>query len=201
MSIQQDLDQTDTFALGSSVYGGRPTFALVRDENYNEVSLTLYELLPREQADARQRRYERRHRRCSKPIAFNEVIDQDEIKTDDWTWDDWDALKVRQLSGVRLRCILPLLDEVLYETDLDSTKITGTGNATILLQEEPGIQVSLGFIGVKPLRRVDRMRAFVRGVSRMSLEECYYWFAKCQSPDVPGGAKALRILLAENSQP
>ncbi len=198
MSIQYDDDQTESFALGGSVYGGRPTFTLVRDEDGNDVTLTLYELLPTEQADARRRRLERRRQQSSKTVPFDEVIDADVDGVDEWTWDDWVAVKVRRLSGARLRSLLQLLDETLRATEIDSSEITSTGNATILLREEAGVRLSLGFIGVKPLRRVDRMRMLARGISRMSLEECYYWFAKCQSPNTPNGAKALRTLLMEN---
>jgi hypothetical protein len=198
MSIQRDEERAETFALGSSVYGGRPTFALVRDETGNEATITLYELLPTEQADARQRRLERRRQQSSKTHPFHEVIGEDIEGAEDWTWDDWVAVKVRQLSGPRLRSILQLLDESLRETDIDPASITGTGEKTILIPEAAGVRLSLGFIGVKPLRRIDRMRALSRGISRMSLEECYYWHAKCRSPNSPSGESALRTLLTNH---
>jgi hypothetical protein len=195
MSIQYDEEQTESFALGSSVYGGRPTFALVRDEDGNDVTLTLYELLPTEQADARRRRLERRRQQSSKTVPFDEVIGDDVNGVEDWTWDDWMAIKVRRLSGARLRSILQLLEETLREADIEPSEITGTGTATALLQEATGIRLSLGFIGMKPLRRVDKMRSLTRGVACMSLEECYYWHSKCRSPTHENGAKALRVLL------
>lgn len=198
MSIQRDEERAESFALGSSIYGGRPTFALVRDETGSEVAITLYELLPTEQADARKRRLERRRQQSSKSYPFHEVIEEGIEGVDDWTWDDWVAMKVRQLSGSRLRCLLQLFDEALRDTDIDPSLVTGTGSATVLIPEEPGVRLSLGFIGIKPLQRVDRMRALARGVTRMSLEECYYWHAKCRSPNSPNGAKALRTLLAEH---
>lgn len=198
MSIQRNKEQTESFALGSSVYGGRPTFTLVRDDDGNDVTLTLYELLPNEQADARRRRLERRRQQASGTIPFDEVIDDTVNGAKDWTWNEWVAVKVRQLTGARLRSILQLIDEALRETDIDPSKVTGTGSATLLLREEAGIRLSLGFIGVKPLQRVDRMRRLARGVARMSLEECYYWHAKCRSPNTPSGAKALRTLLTEH---
>ncbi len=198
MSIQYDEEQTESFALGSSVYGGRPTFALVRDEDGNDVTLTLYELLPTEQADARRRRLERRRQRASKTIPFEEAIGDDVDGVEGWTWDDWVAVKVRQLSGARLRSILPLVEEVLRQTEVDSSKVTNTGDSKVLLREEAGVRLSLGFVGVKPLHRVDRMRALSRGVAQMSLEECYYWHAKCRSPNTPSGGKALRILLTHS---
>ncbi len=197
MSIQYDEEQTESFALGSSVYGGRPTFALVREEDGNDVMLTLYELLPTEQADARRRRLERRRQKASKTEAFDEVIDNDVDGVEDWTWDDWVAVKIRRLSGARLRSVLQLLNKTLRQTNIDPSSVTSTGNSQVLISEGVGIRLSLAFIGIKPLRRVDRMRAFSRGISAMSLEECYYWYAKCRSPNSPNGAKALRTLLTD----
>jgi hypothetical protein len=200
MSIQYDEEQTEPFALGSSVYGGRPTFALVRDEDSNDVTVTLYELLPTEQADARRRRLERRRQQASKTVPIDKVIGDNVDGVGDWTWDDWVAVKVGRLSGARLRSSLQLIEESLQESPNDPSDVIQTGEATLLLHEEIGTRISLAFIGIKPLRRIDRMRAVSRGVARMSLEECYYWNAKCRSPDVPGGAKALRALLTEDPQ-
>lgn len=197
MSIQYDEEQNESFALGSSVYGGRPTFALVRDEDGNDVTLTLYELLPTEQADARRRRLERRRQQASRPVPFDEVINNDVDGGEDWTWDDWVAVKIRRLSGARLRSILQLLDETLRQTHINPSYVTSTGNSEVLISEGVGIRLSLAFIGIKPLQRVDRMRAFSRGISTMSLEECYYWYAKCRSPNSPNGAKSLRTLLTD----
>jgi hypothetical protein len=198
MSIQYDEEQTESFALGSSVYGGRPTFALVRDEDGNEVTLTLYELLPTEQADARRRRLERRRQRASATVPLDEVIDDDVDGVEDWTWDDWVAVKVRCLSGARLRSLLQLFSEALAETDIEPDLVTSTGSSTVLLNEEAGIRLTIGFVGVKPLQRVDRMRALARGVTKMSLEECYYWHSKCRSPNSPNGEKALRTLFTSH---
>ncbi len=198
MSIQYDDEQTESFALGSSVYGGRPTFALVRDEDGNDVKLTLYELLPTGQADARRRRLERRRQQASKTVPFDKVIDNEVDGVEDWTWNNWVAVKVRRLSGARLRSILQLLDESLRDSEVDSSEVTGTGDITVLLREEVGVRLSLGFIGVKPLSRVDRMRALTRGIAQMSLEECYYWHAKCRSPNNTNGEKALRTLLTSH---
>ncbi len=200
MSIQYNEEQTEAFTLGSSVYGGRPTFALIRDENADQVTLTLYELLPTEQAKARHRRLKRHHQRASKTIPFSEVVNEDFNKTDDWTWDGWVAVKIHQLTGARLRSILELIKEALRDTDSNPAEVIGTGDATVLLREEAGVRLTLGFIGVKPLQRVDRMRALSRGIARMSIEECYYWHAKCRSPNSPSGAKALRTLLTGHKQ-
>ncbi len=197
MSIKRDEERAQSFALGSSIYGGRPTFALVRDETGNEVTITLYELLPTEQAHARKRRLERRRQLSSKTLPLEQIINRDTNGSEEWTWDNWVGVKVSRLSGSRLRSILQLIDESLREADIKPEQVTSTGSATLLLPEEIGVRLSLGFIGIKPLRRVDRMRDLARGVARMSLEECYYWNAKCRSPNSSGGAKALRTLLTE----
>lgn len=198
MSIKHSEEESRAFTLGSSVYGGRPTFALVRDEKNSNAQMTLYELLPTEQADARQRRIKRRRQQTSKTVPFEEISKNTVDTTNEWTWDDWVAVKIKRLSGARLRSILQLLDESLREANIDSSEITGTGAATVLLPEAVGIRLSLGFIGIKPIRRVDRMRGLARGVARMSLEECYYWHSKCRSPNTPSGEKALRTLLTNH---
>jgi hypothetical protein len=131
-------------------------------------------------------------------VAFEEIFEETQDDIESWDWDNWVAVKVRQLTGARLRCILQLIDESLRKSDIDPSTATGTGGGTLFLREEVGVRLSLGFIGVKPLQRIDRMRSLGRGVARMSLEECYYWHAKCRSPDTPSGAKALRTLLTES---
>ena len=197
MSIQKDHEETESFTLGSSVYGGRPTFMLVREDEGSSSEVTLYELLPTDQANARRRRLERRRQRASKTHSIGEVVSS-RFESGEWSWDGWVAVKIRRLSGARLRSLLPLLDEALRETGIDPSQVTGTGDATLLIREATGVRLSLGFIGVKPIKRVDRMRALARGVARMSLEECYYWHAKCRSPNSPSGEKALRTLLTEH---
>ncbi|MFC7165365.1 hypothetical protein ACFQLZ_05805 [Halospeciosus flavus] len=51
---------------GSSVYGGRPTFALSRRDDQDGGAVTLYELLPKEQANAR-------HDRLSAAVVTSEL--------------------------------------------------------------------------------------------------------------------------------
>ncbi|WP_458186277.1 DUF7680 family protein [Haladaptatus sp. NG-WS-4] len=195
--------ESDTLSdgrFGSSVYGGRPTFALARRDDVDGASLTLYELLPEDQAEARRDRLQRGNPNrglVTEPFdtVFAESADPD---VDRWEWDDWTAVKVTRLSGSRLRATLPLLRETLRGADLDESVITTTGDAEVFLPETVGVRLALGFLGVKPIQRVDRMRAFCRGIARMSDEECYYWHAKCRSPSSPNGEKALRTLLTDH---
>ncbi len=202
-SVTSAPAKSDAFAagrFGSSVYGGRPTFALERRDDVDGASLTLYELLPEDQADARRDRYQRRNpNRGFVTKSFETVFGASaDPEVDRWEWDDWTAVKISRLSGSRLRATLPPVRETLHGADLDESVVTTTGNAEVFLPETVGIRLALEFLGVKPIQRVDRMRAFCRGIARMSDEECYYWHAKCRSPSSPNGKKALRTLLTDH---
>jgi hypothetical protein len=191
----EQTDETPASSFGSSVYGGRPNFAVVRREGSSGGSLTLYELLPREQATARRERLERAGR--SLRVEDFEVVFSESSAADvsRWSWEDWTAAKVARLDGGRVRALLPLLEETLEDAELDASAVSGSGAGEVFLPEAVGVRLALAFRGIKPIQRVDRMRAFCRGVSRMGDEECYYWHAKCRAPSSPNGEKALRTLL------
>jgi len=184
-------------SFGSSVYGGRPTFAIVRHDDADGASLTLYELLPQSQAVARQDRLQRENPNRGLVIEPFEVVfgESTAPEVDRWDWDKWTAVKITRLSQTRLRSLLPLVRETLDGAELDESVVTATGHAELFLPETVGVRLALGFLGVKPIQRVDRMRALCRGIARMSDEECYYWHSKCRSPSSPNGEKALRTLM------
>lgn len=194
MSLNQ-RDSREAFEFGTSVYGGRPTFGLTRRIIDGEPTVTLYELLPTEQAEARQKREERRGRstRAEPVTEVFEAADDGE-----WTWDEWKSVKVAQLRGSRLNAVLSVIDDGLQDVEANATAVTGTGEGEVLVSEQAGIRLALAFAGVKPIQRMDRMRALARGVKQMSIEECYYWYAQCQSPSSPNGTKALRVLLTNH---
>ena len=185
---------------GSSVYAGRPTFALVRRDDAEGASLTLYELLPEDQATARRDRLERSdpNRRLVTESFATVFGDSTAPEAERWDWNDWAAAKVTRLSGSQLRAILPLVRETLADADRDVAAVLSAGDGDLFLPETMGVRLTLGFRGVKPIQRVDRMRALCRGVARMSDEECYYWHAKCRAPSSPSGEKALRTLLTDH---
>lgn len=191
-------DEMDVRHFGSSVYGGRPNFVLARREDAEGATLALYELLPDEQAAARRERLERANRTLSVEPFASVFSDSSVVETESWSWTDWSAVKVARLSESRLRSVFPLIREALDTADIDPAPATGTGYGDVFLPEAVGVRLALAFTGIKPLQRVDRMRAFARGVARMSDEECYYWHAKCRSPSSPNGAKALRTLLTDH---
>lgn len=187
-------EKPSKLSFGSSVYGGRPTFALVRKEGSNGGILTLYELLPEEQATARKERLERTNRALVIEQLDDVLVDSDNFQKS-WSWDDWVMVKIARLSGSHIRAVIPVVRESLSSIDVDGSIVTGNGEGDEFIPETVGVRLALTFAGIKPIQRVDRMRAFTRGIARMSDEECYYWHAKCRSPSSPNGKKALRALL------
>lgn len=197
MSVPSQQDsEAQAFAFGSSVYGGRPTFGVTRRKEGGEPVLRLYELLPSEQADARKQRLER----VGKSIIVNDLdVTFDEPPNDDGhSWDGWKAVKIAQLRGSRFQSVIPVVRDALGESDISHKPVTRTGRGEVLISEATGVKLALAFTGVEDLQRVDRMRELARGVSRMSTEECYYWYAKCRSPNSPNGVQALRVLLTNH---
>ncbi|QSG09597.1 Uncharacterized protein HSR122_2216 [Halapricum desulfuricans] len=186
------------FEDGTSVHGGRPTFGLRRYQDEGQPVVVLYELLPAEQAHARRERHERRGRRITIE-AFDEVFDDPPtVHARGAAWDGWAAVKIARLSGSRLQSVLSVIREALGEAGIEHSPVSSTEGGEVFLPEHVGVKVALAFVGVKDLRRVDRMRGLVRGVARMSTEECYYWHAKTRSPSSPNGVKALRTLLTDH---
>lgn len=68
----------------------------------------------------------------------------------------------------------------------------------VLLDEAPGVRLTLTLLATQPVTKHQRLRAIVAGVNAMSIEETYYWYSKCLGPDAPRARKALRTLLADD---
>jgi hypothetical protein len=129
---------------------------------------------------------------------FNDILQAEVEIEGSWSWDDWVIMKITCLSGSHIRTVLPVVRESLSHIEVDSSAVINSGQGQAFLPEAIGVRLTLAFAGVKPIQRVDRMRAFARGIARMSDEECYYWHAKCRSPSSPNGEKALRTLLTDH---
>jgi hypothetical protein len=67
----------------------------------------------------------------------------------------------------------------------------------IPLDEAAGVRLALALLATQPISKPDRIRHIVSGVSLMSTEETYYWYAKAVGPDAERVRRALRIFLAE----
>jgi hypothetical protein len=67
----------------------------------------------------------------------------------------------------------------------------------IPLDEAAGVRLALALLAAQPVSKPDRIRRIVAGVSAMSTEETYYWYAKAVGPDAERVRRALRLFLAE----
>lgn len=209
--------EAESFAFGSSLFGGRPTFALVRELGGNP-GLSLYELLPSDLADGRESRFQRSngcqslHRKNLDEVLvgvqYNEdtgrLVTQETLTAIDsqrhiteWDWDDWDAVPVATLRGQRQRAVSKLVQNILEDSGIESSQLL-TGEGTAFVSEASGVRLAIGFLGLKRLQKYDKLIELVNGVERMGLEECYYWYAKCRSPNNSNGIKALRTLLTSH---
>ena len=204
--------EAESFAYGSSMYGGRPTFALTRRLG-GDASLTLYELIPEDLADGRQKRFRkaksnRKLRRMSITGAIPDVredstggLDFCNVGTpsartpNDWQWGDWCALKIAALSNSRQQAVHRLIRDVLDDSGISMDFVT-RGEGSVVLSEGAGVRLTIAFLAMKRLQKYEKLTTVADRISRMSLEECYYWHAQCRSPSHPNGVRALRVLLA-----
>lgn len=68
----------------------------------------------------------------------------------------------------------------------------------IRLDEASGVRLTLTLMATQPIIKHERIRAVVAGVNAMSIEETYYWYAKCFGAEGGRARKALRVLLADD---
>lgn len=79
-----------------------------------------------------------------------------------------------------------------------SADIAAKNGSTITLDEATGVRLCLTLLATQPITRGERIRAIVAGIDDMSVEETYYWYAKCVGPRAASARKAIRILLADD---
>lgn len=77
-------------------------------------------------------------------------------------------------------------------------RLTTQRDAPIPLEEPAGVRLALTLFATQPVTKHDRIRALVAGVNAMSVEETYYWYAKCVGSDGSRARRALRLLLADD---
>jgi hypothetical protein len=206
--------EAESFAYGSSMYGGRPTFALTRRLG-NDAGLTLYELIPEDLADGRQKRFSRANsnRSLTRTGITEAIPGAEEAPTgvlnlsgvgapsprasNNWNWDDWCALKITTLSDSRQQAVHRLVRDVLTDSGIN-TDFVMRGEGSVVLSESGGVRLTIAFLAMKRLQKYEKLTTVADSIARMSLEECYYWHAKCRSPSSPNGVKALRVLLVDH---
>ncbi len=67
----------------------------------------------------------------------------------------------------------------------------------IRIEEAAGGRLALSLLAVEPVVKPARVEALLGGISAMSDEEAYYWYAKCMGKQGARARRALRLLLAE----
>jgi len=105
--------------------------------------------------------------------------------------------KIETLSGWRLRAVRPAILDVLKKNGYDPATLKPERRAYYEVKEINGVKLGLIFQAIKPLQKIQRVDEICQGISRMSDEEAYYWFAKSQNGTRHRALRALRILLSE----
>lgn len=146
----------------------------------------------------------KRHRR-----GFELVIQRDESRRDGRY--DIDVVEtngradnrrvVARLAADRLDAAQPALAEALRTSGQAKTALKPTRKAPVELAEEAGVRAALALAAIHGVTKPGRTARLLDGVSRLSNEECFYWYAHTVGTADPTVArrrlKALRIFLAE----
>lgn len=206
--------EAESFTYGSSMHGGRPTFALTRQLG-DDVGLTLYELIPEDLANGRQRRFQKANSNrtlirlpitdalpdvredSAGDLDFTEMSAPAERSPANWRWNDWCALKIVTLKDSRQQAVHTLVRQVLSNNGTSLNSVT-RGEGSAVLSECDGVRLTIAFLAMKRLQKYEKLTATADSIAQMSAEECYYWHAKCRSPSNPNGIKALRVLLTDH---
>ena len=130
-------------------------------------------------------------------LDFSEVGAPSARTPNNWKWNDWCALKIATLSDSRQQAVHRLVRNVLDDCGVDMDFVT-RGEGSVVLSESAGIRLTIAFLAMKRLQKYEKLTTIADSIARMSLEECYYWHAKCRSPSSRNGIKALRVLLADH---
>lgn len=106
-----------------------------------------------------------------------------------------------RLAPDRLAPFLSPLRAALRESGHPQTIVGPARSAPVMLAEPAGVRLALAINAAAPLNRPNRRQSVLEGVSAMSDEEAYYWYAKTTRPGTGTRAlRALRILLADDGR-
>lgn len=111
------------------------------------------------------------------------------------------AREVARLPAGRLDAGHGPLADALRGSKQAGTALKGTRRTPVPLAEDAGVRVALALNVISGVTKPGRTSRLLDGISRLSDEECFYWYA--QTVGAGGDAtrrrrfKALRIFLAE----
>ncbi len=108
---------------------------------------------------------------------------------------------VARLAADRLDAAQPALAEALRTSGQAKTALKPTRKTPVELAEEAGVRAALALAAISGVTKPGRTARLLDGVSRLSNEECFYWYAHTIGTTDPTIArrrlKAFRIFLAE----
>ena len=106
---------------------------------------------------------------------------------------------VAHLGPDRLTPFLGALRTALRDSGHPATIVGPTRRKPVPLGEAAAVRFALAVNAAAPLTRPLRRLTVIEGVTAMSDEEAYYWYAKTRRPESgPRALRALRILLADD---
>lgn len=88
----------------------------------------------------------------------------------------------------------------LRESRHPRTALSSRRRAPLVLAEPAGVRLALALVAVEPIAKSRRRRAILAGISAMSTEEAYYWYARVTGPTAARARRALRILLSDDGR-
>lgn len=101
----------------------------------------------------------------------------------------------------RLDAAQPALADALRTSGHQRTALKATRKAPLALDEEAGVRAALALAAISGITKPGRTSRLLDGISRLSNEECFYWYAHTLGATDATVArrrlKALRIFLAE----
>lgn len=110
--------------------------------------------------------------------------------------------EVARVTADRLYAAQPALTEALRTSGLQRTTLKPTRKAPLPLAEDAGVRAALALAVITGITKPGRTSRLLDGISRLSREECFYWYAHTlgATHDLPSSRrrlKAFRIFLAE----
>lgn len=109
--------------------------------------------------------------------------------------------EVARVAAERLDAAQPALADALRASGHPRTALKATRKMPLPLDEEAGVRAALGLAVISGINKPGRTTRLLDGISRLSHEECFYWYAHTLGTADPSVSrrrlKALRIFLAE----
>lgn len=104
---------------------------------------------------------------------------------------------IAKAKALHARLVMPSLLEAVRTSGHPKTILSPSRRTPIPLKEEAGVRLGLVLLATGPIVKARRLEDLTKGVSDMTGEEVYYWYAKVTGPDGRRLQRVLRLFLAE----